>query len=92
VTTALDRPIPAVRVPPAPWRSLGPLARLAAGVMARATRGEAPRVFTTMGRHPRLFRTWLLLSATLLLRGELLAADRELVILRTAWRCGSWYE
>jgi alkylhydroperoxidase family enzyme len=39
-----------------------------------------------------LFRPWLRFSATLLLRGELPAADRELVILRTAWRCGSWYE
>ena len=92
MTTALDGPAPAVRVTPAPRRSLGPLARLAAGVTARATRGEAPRVFTTLGRHPRLFRTWLRFSATLLLRGDLPAADRELVILRTAWRCGSWYE
>jgi len=49
-------------------------------------------VFTTLGRHPRLFRTWLRFSATLLLRGDLPAADRELVVLRTAWRCGSWYE
>jgi alkylhydroperoxidase family enzyme len=49
-------------------------------------------VFTTLGRHPRLFRAWLRFSATLLLRGDLPAADRELVILRTAWRCGSWYE
>jgi 4-carboxymuconolactone decarboxylase len=92
VTTAFDGPAPAVRVPPAPRRSLRPLARLAAGVTARATRGEAPRVFTTLGRHPRLFRTWLRFSATLLLRGDLPAADRELVILRTAGRCGSWYE
>ena len=49
-------------------------------------------MFTTLGRHPRLFRTWLRFSATLLLRGDLPGADRELVILRTAWRCGSWYE
>ena len=46
----------------------------------------------TLGRHPRLFRTWLRFSATLMLRGDLPAADRELVTLRTAWRCGSWYE
>jgi alkylhydroperoxidase family enzyme len=92
VTTGLDRSAPAVRVPPAPPRSLRPLARIVALVAARATRGEAPRVFTTLGRHPRLFRTWLRFSATLLLRGDLPAADRELVIMRTAWRCGSWYE
>ena len=92
MTAALEGSAPAVRVPPAPRRSLRPLARIAASVTARATRGEAPRVFTTLGRHPRLFRPWLRFSATLLLRGELPAADRELVILRTAWRCGSWYE
>jgi 4-carboxymuconolactone decarboxylase len=92
VAATLDGSTPAVRVPPAPRRSQGPLVRLVASVTARATRGEAPRVFTTLGRHPRLFRTWLRFSATLLLRGDLPGADRELVILRTAWRCGSWYE
>jgi len=85
------RTTPAVRVPPAPWRSLGPSARLAATVAGWATRGEPPRVFTTLGRHRRLFRRWLPFSAALL-RGDLAPADRELVILRTAWRCGSWYE
>jgi alkylhydroperoxidase family enzyme len=85
-------PAPAVRVPPAPMRALRPLARLTAAVTARATGGEPLRVFTTLGRHPRLFRTWLRFSATLMLRGDLPAADRELVTLRTAWRCGSWYE
>jgi alkylhydroperoxidase family enzyme len=49
-------------------------------------------VFTTLGRHPRLFRAWLRFSATLLLRGDLPPTERELAILRTAWRCGSWYE
>jgi len=57
-----------------------------------ATRGEPPRVFTTLGRHRRIFRTWLPFSATLLLRGYLTRPERELVILRTAWLCGSWYE
>jgi 4-carboxymuconolactone decarboxylase len=91
VTITLDGPAPRVRVPPAPPRTRGPLAHLVAG-LACAIRGEAPRVFTTLARHPRLFRTWLRFAATLLLRGDLPAADRELVILRTAWRCGSWYE
>ena len=80
-----------MRVPPAPWRSLGPLSRLTATVAAWATRGEPPRVFTTLGRHRRLFRRWLPFSAGLL-RGDLARGERELVILRTAWRCGSWYE
>jgi alkylhydroperoxidase family enzyme len=89
---AADGPAPSVRVPPASARSLRPLARITARVTARATQGERPRLFTTLGRHPRLFRAWLRFSATLLLRGDLAPADRELVIMRTAWRCGSWYE
>jgi len=83
---------PAVRVPPAPPGALRPLARLTAAVTARATGGEPLRIFTTLGRHPRLFRAWLRLGATLMFRGELARADRELVTLRVAWRCGSWYE
>jgi alkylhydroperoxidase family enzyme len=83
---------PAVRVPPAAPGALAPLARLTAAVTARATGGEPLRIFTTLGRHPRLFRAWLRLGATLMFRGELCRADRELLTLRVAWRCGSWYE
>lgn len=83
---------PPVRVPPAPCHPLHPLAGLVATVTGWATRGAPPRVFGTLGRHPRLFRPWLRFSTTLLLRGDLPSAERELAILRTAWRCGSWYE
>jgi alkylhydroperoxidase family enzyme len=48
-------------------------------------------VFTTLARHRRLLRRWLPLADGLLLRGELPRADTELLILRTAWNCGSWY-
>jgi alkylhydroperoxidase family enzyme len=83
---------PTVRVTPLPRRALGLRAGVAAAVTARATGGEAPRVFTTLARHPRLFRSWLRFSGVMLLRGDLPAVDRELVILRTAWRSRSWYE
>jgi alkylhydroperoxidase family enzyme len=83
---------PSVRVGPGTGGALPPLARLTAAVSARATGGEPLRVFTTLGRHPRLFRTWLRFGATLMLRGDLPPADRELVTLRTAWNCGCWYE
>jgi alkylhydroperoxidase family enzyme len=82
---------PPVRVPPLGPGERGPLARAAAAVAARATGGEAPHVVTTLARHRRLFRRWLPF-ATGLLRGGLPAEDRELVVLRTAWRCRSWYE
>jgi alkylhydroperoxidase family enzyme len=82
---------PTVRVPPARWPR-GPFAQAVAALAGRATRGQPPRLFTTLGRHPRLFRRWLPFSGALLYGGDLARTDRELVILRTAWRCGSWYE
>jgi alkylhydroperoxidase family enzyme len=82
---------PTVRVPPARWPR-GPFAQVVAALAGRATRGDPPRLFTTLGHNPRLFRRWLPFSGALLYGGELARTDRELVILRTAWRCGSWYE
>jgi alkylhydroperoxidase family enzyme len=69
-----------------------PLARLVASVAGRVTGGEPLRVFTALGHHPGLFRAWLRFAAALMFRGDLPRVDRELVTLRTAWRCGSWYE
>ena len=48
-------------------------------------------IFTTMLRHPRFFRRWVPYGA-MLLRGSLPARDRELLILRTAYRCSCAYE
>jgi alkylhydroperoxidase family enzyme len=81
-----------VRIAPAPAAELGPLAWLIAKAAARSTGGDAPRVFTTLGRHRRLFRAWLPFAATLLLRPHLPRRDVELVVLRTAWNCSSPYE
>lgn len=69
-----------------------PLARVVARLAGAVTRSEPPRVFTAIGRHPRLFRRWLPFAGTLLLHSALPRDDVELVILRTAWRCNSWYE
>jgi alkylhydroperoxidase family enzyme len=89
-----DGPVgrPESRVAPVPLRALGPVARLVATAAARATRGEPPRVLTTLARHRRLFRWWLPFAGMLLLRSELPRADVELVVLRTACNCRSWYE
>ncbi len=48
-------------------------------------------IFPTMLRHPRLYKRWVPYGAALL-RGSLPARDRELLILRTAFRCGCTYE
>jgi alkylhydroperoxidase family enzyme len=58
----------------------------------RVTHTEPHRIFTTLARHRQLFRRWLPLGDMLLLRGDLPRSDAELLVLRTAWNCGCWYE
>jgi alkylhydroperoxidase family enzyme len=81
-----------VRIPPLAPGALGPLGRAAAWVGGRATHGDSPRVLTTLARHRRLFRRWLPLAAGRIRGTEMPREDVELVILRTAWNCASWYE
>ena len=82
----------APRIAPARTRELRPLARIVAGLAGRVTGGGPPNIFTTLGRHPRLFRAWLRYSARLMPFGTLPRRDTELVILRVAWQCRSAYE
>jgi 4-carboxymuconolactone decarboxylase len=49
-------------------------------------------VFTTLARHEGLFKVWLRFGGFLLVRGVLPARDRELLILRAGFNCGSDYE
>ena len=51
-----------------------------------------PHLFTTLGRHRRLFRPWLRFASRLMPGGKLPRADAELVILRVAHLGGSAYE
>lgn len=51
----------------------------------------ATNIFATLVRHPGLFRKWLPFGGKLL-AGKLPARERELLILRTGWLCGSAYE
>jgi alkylhydroperoxidase family enzyme len=52
----------------------------------------AYNIFLTLARHPELFRAWLPFGGHLLGKSTLPDRDRELLILRTAVRCGSSYE
>jgi alkylhydroperoxidase family enzyme len=54
--------------------------------------GGAANVVLTLARHPGLFRRFTPLSGKLLVAGKLPPALRELLILRTAWRCRCDYE
>ncbi|MGH2974294.1 MAG: carboxymuconolactone decarboxylase family protein [Solirubrobacterales bacterium] len=57
-----------------------------------ATRGQPPRIFTTLGRHRRLFRRWLWFAGALMPGGKLPRGETELVILRVAHNTGADYE
>jgi alkylhydroperoxidase family enzyme len=61
-------------------------------VTGLVTRGDPPRIFTTLARNRRLFVPWLWFGAAFMAGGSLRKVDTELVILRTAWNTGSWYE
>lgn len=54
--------------------------------------GRPLNIFTTLARHPKLLKRWLLFGNALLFRGDLSARDRELAILRCGWLCRSEYE
>ena len=82
----------APRIAPARPQELGPLARIVAEVAGRVTGSGPANIFTTLGQHPRLFRSWLRYSAALMPFGKLPRRDTELVILRVAWQCRSTYE
>ncbi|MFP3899415.1 MAG: carboxymuconolactone decarboxylase family protein [Acidimicrobiia bacterium] len=84
-------PAHAVRIPPLPEDQRDSEMR---DLLAAATgsRDRELNIFSTLVRHPRLFRRWLGFGGELLLNGLLPARDRELLILRTAWNCGAEYE
>ena len=78
------------RIPPVTDEStLGSEAR----ELLRATNlGPAVNIFGTLIHHPKLFKRWLVFANHVLFKSTLPARDRELLILRTGWRCGAEYE
>lgn len=56
-----------------------------------AVAGSEAHIFTTLVRAEGLTRRWLPFGGKLL-AGKIPARDRELLILRTGWNCGSEYE
>jgi 4-carboxymuconolactone decarboxylase len=82
------------RIPPLPpdeWAGdiKGLLEAVPGGVSQRLGDNN---IFPTLARNPELFRAWLRFGGYLLTAGKLPGRDRELLILRTAVRCGSSYE
>ena len=87
-------PVPASpRIPPlGPDEQDEPTRELLAQVqIAGAPDAPAANIFSTLVRHPGLFRRWLPFGGKLL-AGKLPARERELLILRTGWLCQAEYE
>jgi 4-carboxymuconolactone decarboxylase len=77
------------RIPPLPETERDDQARqLLDGAMIA---GSDANIFTTLVRHPGLFRKWMPFGGKLL-AGKLPPRDRELLILRTGWNCRAEYE
>jgi alkylhydroperoxidase family enzyme len=53
---------------------------------------DVPNLFSTIARHPSLFRAWMPFCMQLLARSVFSPRERELLIIRTAALCGSAYE
>lgn len=49
-------------------------------------------IFTTLAHHPAALRRWLVFGGHVLAKSTLGERERELLILRVGWRCGSEYE
>ncbi|MEO6988974.1 MAG: carboxymuconolactone decarboxylase family protein [Aquihabitans sp.] len=73
---------------------IGPLAPEEMDDKQRAMYAAGPElnIFATLLRHPGLYRRWAPFGGKLLRGAKLPARDRELIVLRTAFRCGSAYE
>lgn len=80
------------RIGPGDRRAIGPVNALLARAIGRAAGTGPPNLFTTLGRHRRLFRRWLWFAGGLMPGGRLPRSDTELVILRVADRCDCTYE
>jgi AhpD family alkylhydroperoxidase len=80
------------RIAPGGRREIGLVNATIASVLGAAVGSGPPNLFTTLGRHRRLFRPWLRFAARLMPRGTLPRRDSELVILRVAHNCACDYE
>jgi 4-carboxymuconolactone decarboxylase len=82
------------RIPPLPESEWDGEARrfleLPGGALSRRIGDN--NVFATVARHDDLFRAWFRFGGVLLTKGLLPARERELLILRAGYNCGSEYE
>ena len=78
------------RVPPLPKDEWDEEAR---EVLGAALRGMGPlNIFSTLARHPKLLKRWLVFGNHVLAKSTLPPRERELAILRIGWLCRAEYE
>ncbi len=56
------------------------------------TPGELPQVFLVLANNPEMFKVHAPMGSYFIVQGKLDPRDRELLILRNAWRCQAPYE
>jgi AhpD family alkylhydroperoxidase len=83
---------PTARIGPGGVREIGWVNWGIVELAGIAVGGDPPHIFSTLARHRRLFRRWLLFAATLMPGGGLPRRDTELLILRVAHNTGCDYE
>jgi 4-carboxymuconolactone decarboxylase len=54
--------------------------------------GRILAIFTTLARHPKLLKRWLVFGNHVLFKSTVGARERELAILRVGWLCQAEYE
>ena len=83
----------APRIPPGTRAQTGTVnALIARAIGLGAGTAGPPALFTTLGRHRRLFRPWLRFAGRLMPGGKLPRRDAEVVILRVSLLCDCPYE
>jgi 4-carboxymuconolactone decarboxylase len=80
------------RIKPLPPEDWDDETRELMGRMLDGPNGQPLNIFATFANHPKLLKRWLVFGAHVLSKSELPERDRELLILRTGWRCQSRYE
>ena len=81
------------RIPPGTRQQTGTVNALIARFLGVTSGTDGPpQLFTTLGRHRRLFRPWLRFAGRLMPGGKLPRSEAELVILRVATLCDCDYE
>ena len=76
----------------APVTDQTPLDDEARDLLNRSETDQIVNIFRTLIHHPKLMKRWLVFGNHILFKSTLPPRDRELLILRTGWRCRAEYE